>query len=617
MAIRFPTVQFRLPTAVMSEFAAAVRLSHKEDGGVERDTLPWVPGAKIWADPRTKDESIIAPVNAAPIIRKKLQQHQVHFREVEWRATTPKLNMSSVKMGSAIPHLSPELRQQKIDGIYPFQAEGLRWSVPRLGSLLLWPPGSGKTPAGIIHGLAAPGTVVYITRGSVRLQIAAQVQSWSTVDPVVLDGDFSGRWFTKEQVKIREKLNDGAVRFIIVGWEILPAWMWLLKELPRGTVNTVIYDETHRGSSAKRARRLPMPDGTYAYIGLENIVDAAATLSKMHTVERRLGTTGTLVRDRPRNVWGPMDLIEPYQWGSSYEWAFAYCAGRKGDWGGVWDKGRSREDELAERLKHSVHEISTEVARAHLPPMRREVIHIPFEMQDAKPAGSDELQQEYRKSKGNASALFEWQLKRVASRKRSFVVDFFMERLRAHMKCVIFTGRVKDVDVLREAFEKALAKDEDIRVRQTWLRTAHGGDSDKYRFDTVQEYFKLEGPALLIATGQSMGESVDGLQDTDAAGIVYLPWSPDGVYQMEGRFPRTGQRRPCTVYYFIARGTAEMKIASVLIEKLPAVGALTKEKSSFEIADQIEGIKGNEGKILQEFAEFLAKDPVAALEEFG
>ena len=101
------------------------------------------------------------------------------------------------------------------------------------------------------------------------------------------------------------------------------------------------------------------------------------------------------------------------------------------------------------------------------------------------------------------------------------------------------------------------------------------------------------GPCILIGTGHAFGESLN-IDDTDAAFFVMLPYTPGQLRQWEGRFHRASTKRPVVITYVIAEGTVDEHIASILIDKLPAVEEVTKDTELAEAGPILGGINPDE-----------------------
>ena len=85
--------------------------------------------------------------------------------------------------------------------------------------------------------------------------------------------------------------------------------------------------------------------------------------------------------------------------------------------------------------------------------------------------------------------------------------------------------------------------------------------------------------------------------------FVQLPYTPGQLRQWEGRFARLSQKRPVVIYYVIAEGTVDERVASILIDKLPAVETVGKDSELAEAAPILAGIDPN--RTPEEFAQSI------------
>jgi SNF2 family DNA or RNA helicase len=114
------------------------------------------------------------------------------------------------------------------------------------------------------------------------------------------------------------------------------------------------------------------------------------------------------------------------------------------------------------------------------------------------------------------------------------------------------------------------------------------------------EYMNHAAPIVLVGTIDAWGVGLN-LQDTDILHIVMLPWSPRGVIQAEGRVSRQGQTRPVQIVYWIADGTVDDRVASVLLDKLPVVEQLFDESELAGLNLELRG--GTDEELLAQLAE--------------
>lgn len=490
----------------------------------------------------------------------------------------------------------------------PYQRDALCWASVRPGALLHHPTGSGKTFTAICWILLAQGPALIVTRAASRSQYARQVERFTNLRPFLCKPSNEVRkkdqWQTLDDYF--EWCSEKKQRpVVVVGWEALSSWFSRLIEV---NWTSVVMDESHKGKSKKRWEAVPIPakndpsystivrsvtarggsvkpdenDGEVGFVPLENTAYCMSAICKK--ADRRLATTATPIPDRVRDLWGQLDLIEPFQWGRYRDFALRYCDATPGLYGGLDDRGQSNLTELAERLSWVVHRVDGKVARANLPPKRRETWYIP-QSEQVQPSGGWKNAIKAATQAG-ASAMLEVRLAMAASAKRKAILSRISEHMESGHKVVVFTARQRDCKELAESISKLKGK---AKPKAVW--SGHGGDSQADRQKMLADYIENEGPCVLVGTGHAWGTAIDGLQCTDAAIFALLPYTPGDLDQWEGRFTRHGQDRPVTIYYPIAEGTADEHLASILLDKLPAVDRLTPTDSLDGAADALAGFE--------------------------
>jgi SNF2 family DNA or RNA helicase len=271
-----------------------------------------------------------------------------------------------------------------------------------------------------------------------------------------------------------------------------------------------------------------------------------------------------------------------------------YADRKRGAYGGYDTRGSSNLGELKDRIQHVVHRVSYEDAHRDLPPKRRQSVYIAPEEQNRPTGGfASELKKAFKRG---PAAVMECKRAQAASSKRSAVMSLVDGEVQSGHKITIFTGRIRDVDILAEKLTKKY-KDK-VKV---WA--GHGKYSPTERQEMVDEYMAHKGPCILVGTGDSFGESLN-IQDTDAAFFVMLPWTPGQIRQWEGRFCRYGQKRPVVIYYVIAEETVDEHVADVLISKFPGVEKVVQDTELAEAKHVIAGIDDEEA-IMDEILDCL------------
>ena len=394
-------------------------------------------------------------------------------------------------------------------------------------------------------------------------------------------------------------------------------------------VNGVLVSNCHQGKSGKRWEVVPLGDpegetdgeklshiqrmtrdakkqggfvketeeGMKMFLPVMNRAAAGASLARK--TAKRIGTTATPIKDRVRDLWSQLDIIEPNAHGNKTTWENRHADRRPGAYGGYDTRGSSRLDELNMRLETIAHVLTYAQTHSQLPPKRRQSVYITPEDQ-CRPTGGFAKERKAAKKRG-ATAVLEVGLAEAASRKRPAVLGIVDDHVRGGQKVVLFTGRRRDC----EALGKSVKNISSLKAQKVQVWVAHGGQSQKLRDQIVQDYMAHPGPCVLVGTGPAFGESLN-IDDTDAALFVMLPYTPGQLRQWEGRFHRASSKKPVIIYYVIAEGTVDEHMAAILIDKLPAVEKVVKDDELAEAAGPLAGYDPNESE--EEFAESILAD---------
>lgn len=475
------------------------------------------------------------------------------------------------------PKLSRELaKATAIDMTLEYQWEGILFAAKRLGSHLWWAGGAGKTLAACLWAACEPGPTVVVTKAAARGQYAAEVARFLNAGAFVIRPKNEylkrDRWGSLPDY-LADPVDGPPV--VVVGWEALPTHIDALLKL-RPT--NLVFDEVHKAKSYRRTKAIVQKDGSARHVPAGNIVDAASRLAKGS--KRRLTTTATPIKDRVRDLWGQLDLAEPWAWGGSMTFCKRYADARPGEFGG-WDtNGSSNMDELRARTDFVAHRVGIARITAELPPKRREFIRIPYE---ALLAASIDARSDVHTSKREIPAQHTAaRVRESASRKRGHIIEVIDAKMTASTKIVVFSGQHVDCDRLSDDIKKH------FKGVQVW--NAHGGNTTPSTRERVRvEYMEHPGPCILVGTGDAWGTAYN-LQDTDVAIFGVIPWTGGDLHQWERRFARLKQTRPVVIVFLIAEGTIDEAIADNLqYDKLPAMERIVDDT---ETASAGEGLVG-------------------------
>jgi superfamily II DNA or RNA helicase len=559
------------------------------------------------------------PLNVISTIQNLVLKYGVQVVHVAWvKAPRPPKEWPAIER---VLRESGEVKNAAFDLLAPYQKRAISFTWHRDGTHLWMPTGSGKTITSLLSALALKGSVLMVTRSAARIQMAREIQKFLNIEPYVIRAESTLPAEIRRQGTPTQRLEayvQGAKHrpFVVAGWDSLARNLSMLSAY---RPQVLLLDECHLGKSKKRfdvvhLATLPEdPEEAALQVALEeaqarevngfikevenksrklfipitNMASSAAELSRI--ARRRISTTASPIADRIRDLWSQLDMVEPNSWGNASSWTARYADAKKGAYGGSIDtRGASHLEELAERLKSSAFILKHADTHADLPKKRRQSIYISPEDQNKELSGfAEEIK---RANKMGSAALLEVRLAIAASKKRDAVLDLIKDHIGSQQKTVVFTARRKDCEALGESVRGLLPSG------AAWA--AHGDQSMDRRQAVVDEFMAHPGPCCLVATGHAFGESLN-LDTADAALFVMLPYSPGQLRQWEGRFSRKSSKKPVVLYYLIAEGTADERVASILIDKLPPIGQIAEDA---EIDDTLKALGGTEDSSPEDFA---------------
>ncbi len=577
-------------------------------------------------------DKLLVPRNAWPLVHAMLGERG--WNVVNWNLPLKVLRRSLSEIEEI--RWDPQARGQRIVAPFGLLAGTtgatetltlLRWQredplkfADHRGVLFQWPGGSGKSLGALLWGLLAGGTIGIVCTAKARRQWARQIQRFTTASLCILRGE------DQNDLIFEAGKIDPAPRILLTTWESLT---YHYDKLIKTGIHSLILDESHNAKNRKRFRMVErsedeagrlialargnrrkanvklLPDGRWVeFMDLENLFSATAKLSK--AAARVAITTATPIKNYLRDYWAQLDYLEPYEWGSYWEWARRYCAAAPtGFNGSMEDKGRSHLDELKPRIKFLRSFVTQEEADKDLPKQRREAVLIPIDAQSRSDVVKSEIS---AAAKYGHDAMIEVMLADACARKRKWMIEEVREALCGRRmddgkaagttKMVVFTSRRKDCEVLAEAFRKILPEG----VGFWW---GHGGFGELERDAMIAGIWTTDGqlvrhgfmthpgPALFVGTREAFGESID-LHDADLVLMGMLPYTLGDLIQNERRFTRQGSRRPVLIKYPVAEGTYDERVAALLIHKLPAMVEISDEEGLVPLKRQLLGLGTDE-----------------------
>lgn len=414
------------------------------------------------------------------------------------------------------------------DKLYSWQKEGAVALAEGIKKLLWWPPGGGKSSAllAAVRLLSARKTLI-LTR-ALGLGSFLRDTKWCSGLHIV---NVRGRG---PDFKIEAAYETADA--LLLNYEVLDGRLSALGPLK---FDLMICDEAH----FLRAHK---------YKDYAAWVKAAESLATSITSAGGdvWESTATPVADRRRDLFRQLRIAFPdLRFGNSWQFMTYFCNGRINRYGGLDTQGRSNTEILQARLKYYVDKRTKGQIASELPSLRRERLKVECDVS------------KLRHPKGIENAIAE-----AAAIKLDTGIEIAVDRLSGPGKVTIVVNRHREMDRLAKVIVKATKSIKGLQIFSTEGHDGTALPTDKRRV-VCDTYFKAKDPALLLATMDSISEAID-LQTTDAAIVLSLPFKPQQVEQLEGRFVRIGGDRPVTIYYPIAVGTYDEVIEERLLSKL-------------------------------------------------
>jgi superfamily II DNA or RNA helicase len=495
-------------------------------------------------------------------------------------------------VGRQLISRNTKLKPHVADLVTPYQAMGVAWASQRPYVFNVWACGSGKTLGAILASFTRTGPTLVLCPAKARHVWWSQVQEYTTIIPHRVRPRGERKVEDETLAEYLERMGSDA--FVVVGAESIHEY---LDEIYMTQPAVFIFDEMHLHGSSKRWKAVHKEDGTVDFekkttkANKHTRAVAVMDVSRMPSIKLRIALTATPLDDgRPRRMWSQLDLLSPGGFSHSYRnFAYRYCDAQQGQYGGIDDRGSSNLDELRDRCSFFTHEVPYNESHASLPSTRVQVVYLERGDLNGASRFSDEqtyhqairaLTKEARHNYVARTSLTEARLAEACSKKRNYVVDEVKQGIRSNGKVVVFVARRNEAEVWAHRVRQAITTGDEKTDVQVWM--AHGGISETERDRITDAYRDHPGPCVLIATGQSVGTGVDGMQTTDLAIFAMLPWRPGDFTQWKGRFDRLGGR-PTLLKVVIATGTYDERVVEILVDKFGPI-------ETFLAADELRGL---------------------------
>tara|TARA_R110000868_G_scaffold169521_3_gene404576 strand:- start:382 stop:2451 length:2070 start_codon:yes stop_codon:yes gene_type:complete len=461
---------------------------------------------------------------------------------------------------------------------HDYQYRSIGWSLTRPSALCVIPAGGGKTRTCLASALARlyylrlKGPILVwgpaITQDAWERQVPLMCGKWMDLGKTTRLGaekhHILRTWVLKPTSYRRKRdpsyeeyrewcRSNDVPPIVFIGDEGAPDLMEDIEAL-KAYPHLAILDEPHCMADNKRWNALINADGTTSFKAARS--DSGSKVKrasvrnevlKQTSLKGWIGADATpLSTGKSRRLWAPLDLLDPYGWGSWSAFKHKYTGPSADAFRPDLDDSEWRNmDELMARAKWIILEVSPAEVEKFMPPMRYEAVWLPLSAQDkvqVKLFSNDEGVE------AGGNNPLERRLAHACHTKRTPIATTVVDDLASDRtaKTIIFVGRRFQVPIfataLSEAIEKRWTKG-DFRPShaQPNVKWAHGETSYEDRVALV-EWFQSQESAVLVTTYQAMGTSIDGLQCANHVEVAMLPTQPGVWEQLVGRAKRLGGR---------------------------------------------------------------------------
>ena len=470
-----------------------------------------------------------------------------------------------------LANLEPDIDIPGLKGdLFPYQSKGVSFIDARNGNALLADEmGLGKTVQALAWLQKYPGKrpAIVVCPASLKLNWKKEALRWMSEPKVqVLSG-------TSTNIPIVGEL-------LIINYDILRQWSEVLTAI---NPKVIIFDEVHyiKNSQAKRSK-------------------AAKKLAK--GIPHVIGLTGTPIVNRPVEALNAIQMIDRTVFPNKWQYLQRYCGAKHNGFG--WDfSGASNTQELHQKLVGSImirrlkKDVLTELPdkiRSFVPVemnneqkyQQAEQDFVSFvrnqtevdvklklqeqlgELADMVSIDQDKLDRlkEEKASKVNILSQIEGLKQLAVKGKMPQALEWIENYLEDNGKLVVMAVHKFVIDELMNKFGAKAVK-------------VDGSVTGENRQRAVERFQNDESVRLFVGNITAAGV---GLTLTAASTVAFLelPWTPGDLVQAEDRVHRIGQKDSVNIYYLLAQGTIEERIAALIDEKRKVLDSVLDGKET-------------------------------------
>jgi SWI/SNF-related matrix-associated actin-dependent regulator of chromatin subfamily A-like protein 1 len=525
---------------------------------VKKAGFKWVPETyynekRVWWTPSRTTAAKLAEYADDGLKAELAEDHQAY-------ATTMELSRGNGIANINIPH-NPGWE------LYPYQRDGVAYSLPRFGTLIADDMGLGKTPTAlsIINCLPWIDRVLVICPATLK-------RNWQIE---------AERWLTRPMsIGIADSKHDfPTTRMVIINYDIVHKFH---DELRAVDWDLQICDEAHYLKAGKNRRSV------HVLGGKAKLSTGTFNLEPIPGKKLIFMTGSPVENGKPRELYPLIKRLDPdfkENWKGWIYYHKTFCGAFQTRFG--WDtSGASNLDLLQSKLRETimVRRMKSQVL-TDLPPKVRQVIELSpngntgcikkeqeawdrheanmialkADVELAKALDKEEYEAAVdRLQKGASAALTEISKLRheTALAKLPAVLEFLEGR---SGKVVIFAHHLDVIDKLKEHFgNKAVV--------------LTGKQSPEQKHEAVQRF--QNDPEVEVFIGGIKAAGL-GLTLVAASHVIFveLDWVPGVVSQAEDRCHRIGQKDSVLVQHLVYEGSIDAKVVRTLVAKQKLIDA--------------------------------------------
>jgi len=449
--------------------------------------------------------------------------------------------------GERVPGVGHKLRERLTVKPYRYQVRGVRFFQSRNGrGILADDMGLGKTLQALgwlaINPKARP--VLIVCPSVMKIAWYREALSRAKLRSTTLES-------RKPQASMLKKTN-----IWIINYDILHNW---LAKLKKRKIKVMILDECHRISNMNTLR-----------------TQACQTLGR--NIPHIIAMSGTPIKNRPIDFFPVLQLIDPDEFGSLWEYAFRYCKPKRAYRGRGWDfSGAANLKELHKRVAPYMLRRTKRQVLKELPALTTTVLPVSITNRTEYQRAEEDFLSWLRAKSGTRAAkraLGAVGLVRLsaleqlaADGKMKFVVEWIENRwAEGEGKLVLFAVHKRIINYLMRHFPDAVKVD--------------GSTTPKRRQEAVDRFQTNPSCRLFIGNLRAAGEGIT-LHAASTVCFVEIGKTPAEHDQAAARVLRIGQKaKRVQAYYIVAANTVEEKFMKGLAAKRKVVRQVIDGKSS-------------------------------------